>query len=114
MSSGGEANNELGIAYRDISNSGKRIPFNNQFESQNTWSQKYISERLVGMGLAIILIIVCTVWVIETPELIRYGFSGGAIFLFVLVGVANIYKRIQLKKIRRQQVEEFNKYKNIG
>jgi hypothetical protein len=114
MSSGGEANHELGIAYRDIDNSSKRIPFNDQFENQNTSSQKYMSERLVGMGLAITLIVVCTVWIIETQELIRYGVSGGAIFLFVLIGAANIYKRIQLKKIRRQQVEEFNKHKNVG
>lgn len=116
MGAGGEANNELGIAYRDIDNSGRRSAHKDQYVSQNTWSQRYMGERLIGMGGSIILIFVCIVWLIETPNSLRYGVSASAALLFLIIGGMNIKRRSKLNKIREQQLKEFNesKGKNLG
>jgi len=106
MGQGGEANHELGISYRDINNSGRRA-VSDQYESHNTWSRKYMWERISGIGLALTSFLVFTVWLIETPSHVRYGVSGGAFFLLVIWAFLMIGGRKKLKKIRAHQLKEF-------
>ncbi|MBV1790491.1 hypothetical protein KQ940_20725 [Marinobacterium sp. D7] len=106
MGWGGEANNEFGIARRDIKNAASRRTSNGQYESQEQWSQRYMGERLLGMTLSLTAIVLIMVWLFDTPPLYRYGVSAGVLTLFIYVLTVKISRRNRLKRVRAQHLRE--------
>lgn len=108
MGAGGEANHELGIANRDIENSASRRRFGDQYESHEVWSQRYMGERILGMGLALAFVILAMVWLIDIPSLYRYGVSAVVLIWFIAAAAIHISRRNRLQRIRAQQLRKLN------
>ncbi|WP_027854164.1 hypothetical protein [Marinobacterium litorale] len=106
MGAGGEANHELGIAKRDIENVSSSRISSDPHNVQTQWSQRYMGERLLGMSLSLVFIVLAMVWFFDTPSLYRYSVSAGVLILFILALVMKVSRRKRLKRIRAQHLRE--------
>ena len=103
------SNAELGIAVTQARAAQEMLGHAKGFERQHDWSTSHLDERIFGMFIMLIVVILISVWAFDIPPLIRYAvtIAGGAIFVY-LKSMATKRKN-DLDELRRQQVEEHSK-----
>ncbi len=106
MAFGEEANNELGIAYRDIKTSEKRTDRTPGFKSQQDWSKQYLGERVFGLFMAFGIFLMGFVWAFSASALVRYGVTIAVTVIAVFFIALHVYRKQKLKNLRKMQVKE--------
>ena len=83
------------------------------FNRQHDWSISHLDERIFGMFIMLVVVIVVTVWVFDVPPLIRYAVTIGAGAIIVYCKSMATKRKKDLEELRKQQVREHLK-KGLG
>ena len=103
------SNAELGIAISHAKAAQNKLDHAKGFERQHDWSISHLDERIFGMFVTLILVILISVWAFDIPPLIRYAVTIGAGVIFVYCKSMVTKRRKDLEELRRQQVEEHSR-----
>ena len=100
------SNAEQGIGISHTKAAENKLNHAKGFERQHEWNIGQLDERIFGMFIMLILVILITVWVFDIPPLIRYAVTiiGGGVFVFSY-SMASKRKK-DLDELRQQQVRE--------
>jgi cobalamin biosynthesis protein CobD/CbiB len=103
------SNAELGIAITQARAAQNQLDQAKGFERQHDWSIGYLEERILGMFVALLVVILVSVWAFDVPSLVRYTVT-------ILSGAVLVYGRsmaTQRKKdmdaLRQQQVRDHSR-----
>ncbi len=103
------SNAELGIAISHAKAAQNKLDHAKGFERQHDWSISHLDERIFGMFVTLILVILISVWAFDVPPLIRYAVTIGAGAIFVYYKSMATKRRKDMEELRRQQVREHSK-----
>ncbi len=100
------SNAEHGISVSQNKASQNKLDHAKGFERQHDWSISQLNERVFGMFVLLILVILISAWVFHIPPLIRYAVTivCGGIFVY-MISMATKRKK-DLEALRQQQVRE--------
>ena len=99
-------NSEQGIAISHTKAAQNKLDHAKGFNRQHDWSIGHLDERIFGMFIMLIVVILVTVWVFEVPPLIRYAVTIGAGCVFVYCKSMATKRKKDLHYLRQQQVKE--------
>lgn len=103
------SNAELGIAITQARAAQNKLDHARGFERQHAWSISYLDERILGLFIMLLLVILISVWAFDVPPLIRYTVTivFGAVFVY---GSSMATKRKKdLAALRQQQVRDHSR-----
>lgn len=103
------SNAELGIAVTQARAAQNKLDHAKGFESQHDWSIGYLDERIFGMFITLILVILISAWVFDIPPIIRYAVTIGAGAIFVYNKSMATKRKKDLHALRQQQVKEHSR-----
>jgi cobalamin biosynthesis protein CobD/CbiB len=106
-------NAEQGIALSHTKAAQNKLDHAKGFNRQHDWSISHLDERIFGMFIMLIVVILVTVWVFEVPPLIRYAVTIGAGSIFVYCKSMATKRKKDLDYLRQQQVKEHSR-KDLG
>ncbi len=101
-----DSNAEAGIATSHNKAAQNELDHAKGFERQHDWSINHLDERIFGMFIMLILVILIAVWVFDIPPLVRYGVTIVAGGLFVYTSSMSSKRKKDLEALRQQQVRE--------
>ena len=102
---GDNSNAEMGIAVTHARAAREKLDHAKGFERQHDWSTGHMDERIFGMFIMFVVVVLISVWAFYFPPLIRYAvtIAGGAIFVY-LKSMATKRKK-DMDELRRQQID---------
>ena len=102
-------NAEQGIAVTHTKAAQNKLDHAKGFKRQHDWGISHLDERIFGMFITLIILILISAWVFDIPPLIRYAVTigGGAIFVYCK-SMATKRKK-DMDELRKQQVKEHSK-----
>ena len=103
------SNAELGIAITQAKAAQNKLDQAKGFEQQHKWSINHLDERIFGMFIMLVVVIVITVWAFNVPPLIRYAVTIAAGAIFVYCKSMSTKRRKDLDALRQQQVEQHSR-----
>ena len=71
-------NAEQGIALSHAKAAQSKLDHAKGFKRQHDWSIDHLDERIFGMFIMLIVVILVAVWAFDVPPLIRYAVTIGA------------------------------------
>ena len=103
------SNAELGIAISQNKAAQEKLDQAKGFERQHDWSISLLDERIFGMFVTFVLVMVIAVWAFDVPPLVRYAVTivAGAIFVYCKSMATKREK--DMEALRKQQLEEYSK-----
>ena len=106
---GDSSNAELGIAISQNQAAREKLDHAKGFERQHEWSINHLDERIFGMFIMFVVVILIAVWAFHIPPVIRYAVTivAGSIFVYCKSMVTKRNK--DMEALRKRQVEEFSK-----
>ena len=107
------SNAEHGISVSHNKAARAKLDHAKGFERQHDWSISHLDERIFGMFIMLIVVIVITVWVFNIPPLIRYAVTICAGAVIVYLKSMSTKRKKDLEELRKQQVREHLK-KGLG
>ena len=99
-------NAEQGIAVSHTKAAQNKLDHAKGFKRQHDWSISQLDERIFGMFIMLVVVIVITVWVFDVPPLIRYAVTIGAGAIIVYCKSMATKRKKDLEELRKQQVRE--------
>ncbi len=103
------SNAELGIAITQARAAQNKLDHAKGFERQHKWSINYLDERVFGMFIMLVIVVLITVWTFNVPPLIRYAVTIAAGAIFVYCKSMATKRKKDLEALRQQQVEEHSR-----
>ena len=103
------SNAELGIAISQNKAAQEILDQAKGFERQHDWSISLLDERIFGMFVTFVLVMVIAVWAFDVPPLIRYAVTIVAGAIFVYCKSMATKRKKDMEALRKQQLEEFSK-----
>ena len=102
-------NAEQGIAISHTKAAQNKLDHAKGFTHQHDWGISLLDERIYGMFIMLVLVILISVWAFDIPPLIRYAVTIGA-GAIVVYGISMATKRKkELNELRKQQASEHSK-----
>lgn len=102
-------NAEQGIAVTHAKAAQNKLDHAKGFTRQHDWGISHLDERIYGMFITLVLVILISAWAFDIPPLIRYVVTivAGAIFVY---GKSMATKRKKdMDELRKQQVREHSR-----
>ena len=102
-------NAEQGIAVSHTKAARNKLDHAKGFTRQHDWGISHLDERIYGMFIMLVMVILISAWAFDVPPLIRYAVTicAGAIFVY---GKSMATKRKKdMDELRKQQVREHSK-----
>ena len=103
------SNAELGIAVSHTRAAQNKLDHAKGFERQHDWSISHLDERIFGMFVMLVVVILISVWVFDVSALIRYAVTIGAGAIFVYCKSMANKRAKDLEELRKQQVRQHSK-----
>ena len=103
------SNAELGIAITEARAAQRQCKDARGFEQGHNGTIKKLDERVFGMFMMLVLVILISVWAFDFPPLIRYAVTivGGSIYVYSYSMSAK--RKKDLDALRQRQVKEHSK-----
>ena len=102
-------NAEQGIALSHTKAAQNKLDHAKGFKRQHDWSIDHLDERIFGMFIMLIVVILVAVWAFDVPLLIRYAVTIGAGSVFVYCKSMATKRKKDLEYLRQQQVKEHSR-----
>ena len=102
-------NAEQGIALSHAKAAQNKLDHAKGFKRQHDWSIDHLDERIFGMFIMLIVVILIAVWAFDVPHLIRYAVTIGAGSVFVYCKSMATKRKKDLEYLRQQQVKEHSR-----
>jgi len=106
-------NAEQGIAVTHTKAAQSKLDHAKGFTRQHDWSISYLDERIYGMFIMLVLVILISAWAFDVPPLIRYAVTIGAGAIVVYWKSMATKRKEDMNELRKQQVKEHSK-KDLG
>ena len=106
-----QANAELGIAITEARAAQKELEHAQGFERSHNRTIEKLDERIFGMFVMLVLIVLISVWAFDVPTLIRYAVTIAAGSIFVYCKSMATKRKKDLEALRLQQVKEHSRKK---
>ena len=99
-------NAEQGIAVTHTKAAQNKLDHARGFTRQHDWGISQLNERIFGMFIMLVMIILISAWAFDIPPLIRYAITicVGAIFVYCKSMATK--RRKDMDELRKQQVKE--------
>lgn len=104
-----QANAELGIAITEARAAQREMGHAKGFERSHDNTIKKLDERIFGMFIMLVMVILISVWAFDVPPLLQYAvtIAAGSVFVFCKSMATN--RRKDLETLRRQQMKEHSR-----
>ena len=102
-------NAEQGIAVSHTKAAQNQLDHARGFTRQHDWGISLLDERIYGMFIMLVLVILISAWAFDIPPLIRYAVTIGAVAIFVYSKSMATKRRRDMDELRKQQVKEHSK-----
>ena len=102
-------NAEQGIAVSHTKAAQNKLDHANGFTRQHDWGISHLNERIYGMFIMLIMVILISAWAFDIPPLIRYSVTIGAGAIFVYCKSMATKRKKDMDELRKQQVKEHSK-----
>ena len=106
-------NAEQGIAVTHTKAAQNKLDHAKGFTRQHEWGIRQLDERIFGMFIMLVLVILISAWAFDIPPLIRYAITIVAGAVFVYCNSMATKRRKDLEALRKQQVRDHGK-KDLG
>lgn len=106
-------NAEQGIAVTHTKAAQNKLDHAKGFTRQHDWGISHLDERIFGMFIMLVMVILISVWAFDIPPLIRYAVTIGAGAIFVYCKSMATKRKKDMDELRKQQVKEHSK-KDLG
>ena len=100
------SNAELGIAITEARAAQKKLEHAKGFERSHNSTINQLEERIFGMFVMLVLVILISVWAFDVPALIRYAVTIAAGAIFVYCKSMATKRKKDLDVLRQQQVKD--------
>ena len=104
-----DSNAELGIAVTQARAAQSKLEHGKGFEHSHNWTINQLDERVFGMFMMLILVILISVWAFDVPALIRYAVTISAGLIFVYCKSMATKRKKDLDVLRQQQVKDHSR-----
>ena len=104
-----DSNAELGIAITQAKAAQSKLDHAKGFERSHNWTINQLDERIFGMFVMLVLLILISVWAFDVPALIRYAVTIAAGAIFVFYKSMATKRKKDLNTLRQQQVREHSR-----
>ena len=104
-----DSNAELGIAITQARAAQSKLEHAKGFERSHNWTINQLDERIFGMFVGLMLVILISVWAFDVPALIRYAVTIAAGSIFVYCKSMATKRKKDLDILRQQQVKEHSR-----
>jgi hypothetical protein len=104
-----DSNAELGIAITQAKAAQSKLDHAKGFERSHNWTINQLDERIFGMFVMLVLLILISVWAFDVPALIRYAVTIAAGSIFVFYKSMATKRKKDLNTLRQQQVREHSR-----
>ena len=102
-------NAEHGIAVSHTKAAQNKLDHAKGFTRQHDWGISHLNERIYGMFIMLVMVILVSVWAFDIQPLIRYAVTIGAGAIFVYCNSMAIKRKKDMDELRKQQVKEHSK-----
>ena len=102
-------NAEQGIAVSHTKAAQNKLDHAKGFTRQHDWSISYLDERIYGMFIMLVLVILISAWAFDIPPLIRYAVTIGAGAIVVYCKSMATKRKEDMDELRKQQVKEHSR-----
>jgi len=104
------SNAELGIAITQARAAQSKLEHAKGFERSHNWTIKQLDERVFGMFVGLVLVVLISVWAFDVPALIRYAVTIAAGSIFVFCKSMATKRKKDLDALRQQQLKEYSQH----
>ncbi len=105
-----DSNAELGIAVTQARAAQSKLEHAKGFERSHNWTINQLDERIFGMFVMLVLVILISVWAFDVPALIRYAVTIAAGSIFVFCKSMATKRKKDLDALRKQQVKKHSQH----
>ena len=100
------SNAELGIAITEAKAAKGKLQHAKGFERNHKGTINQLDERIFGMFVMLVLVILISVWAFHVPPFIRYAVTIVAGLIFVYYKSMATKRKKDLEALRQQQAKE--------
>ena len=104
------SNAELGIAITQAMAAQSKLEHAKGFKRSHNWTINQLDERVFGMFVGLVLVILISVWAFHVPALIRYVVTIAAGSIFVFCRSMATKRKKDLDALRQQQLKEYSQH----
>lgn len=106
-------NAEQGIANTHTKAAQNQLDHAKGFTRQHDWGISHLDERIYGMFIMLVLVILISAWAFDIPPLIRYAITIAAGAIFVYCKSMATKRQKDMAALRQQQVKDHSN-KDLG
>ena len=103
------SNAELGIAVTEARAASRKLGDAKGFERSHNGTINQLNERIFGMFVMLVLVVLISVWAFSVPPLIRYAVTIAAGLIFVYCKSMASKRKKDLEALRLQQAKEHSR-----
>ena len=104
------SNAELGIAITQAKAAQSKLEHAKGFERSHNWTINQLDERVFGMFVGLVMVILISVWAFDVPALIRYAVTIAAGSIIVFCKSMATKRKKDLDALRQQQLKEYSQH----